>query len=109
MMREELFDFAVLVHKHGMVCNTYGCSVATPAFKDTEFEAATNLYAVSNLTVFSPEVNVGALMKAVKKTPQLILLGEPLLTIIFKPVFIRGNFGPTCVNPTATLNLFSDG
>lgn len=71
---EDAFEAAVRLKKVNMHIKYYGPAILKLALEGTPYDAVRCLFRVSYRIVFSPEVDVTGLMKALKKTPQLVLL-----------------------------------
>ena len=80
---ENEFDLAVALHKEGMMLKYYGRSTIEFALNGTKFECVKHLFRSSGFLIFSPEIKVGPLLKIVKKTPQVILMGKKIDLVFF--------------------------
>lgn len=73
---EDEFDFNVNLRKSNMYLKYFGSSIFKLALNNTQFEPVLTLLRSSGMLVFSPEPNVPALLKSLRKTPQMILMGN---------------------------------
>lgn len=78
---EEQFEFEVPLRKVNMYYKRYNKKIMNLALTDSPYEASLPLYSTSFSLVFSPEVNVAAFEKIVKKFPNVILLGKQLCVL----------------------------
>lgn len=72
---DEMFKVKVAFHKENMHVKAYGKTILGKAMQGNQYEPLLPLFCSSNCIVFSEEPKIGQLLKIVKKTPQLILLG----------------------------------
>ena len=73
---EDDFDFKVNLKRNNMYGKFYGQAILRLALTDTVYAPALKLFGPPGYIVFSPDVNVTALNRAAKKTPQVTLIGE---------------------------------
>ncbi|XP_051158422.1 39S ribosomal protein L10, mitochondrial isoform X2 [Leptopilina boulardi] len=71
---EDNFNFQVRLKKHNMYTKNYGYTLMKLALTDTIYEPVLKLFLTRSALVFSPDVNVQALVQTAKKTPELTLL-----------------------------------
>lgn len=71
---DDMFNVRVAFHKENMHLRAYGKGIMEKAMLGSQYEAMLPLFNAKNCIVFSQEPKIGALLKIIKKTPQLILL-----------------------------------
>jgi large subunit ribosomal protein L10 len=78
ILQEELFKVQVDLHKHGIQIKKYGMKLLSKAIKDTNYEAIIQLnenrFFSTGFIFCSDATKVNALLKVLKKVPQLTLL-----------------------------------
>lgn len=73
---EERFELEVPLRKANMYSKRYGKKIMKLALEDLPYAASLPLYSSHFTLVFSPEINVAAFEKIIKKSPSVILLGK---------------------------------
>lgn len=71
---EDMFKLQVPLYKSNMHVKRWGKRTLEMAFENTGYKALMPLFQSQTLIVFSPEVQVGKLLKIVRKTPQIVFL-----------------------------------
>lgn len=71
---EERFNFAVALKKHNMHSKFYGKNTISMAVQDTPYQAVLTLFSSQNLIVFGQDAKVQALLKIIRKRPELVLM-----------------------------------
>lgn len=70
----DLFKFRVALHKHGIKLKMYGRGIIKAALKDSKYANLVPLITSMSQMIFSSEPKVPEVLKALRKTPQLILM-----------------------------------
>lgn len=76
MNTEQQFAARVSFHKLNMYYKQYGKKTLELAVQGTPYEILLDFYVSHNMTIFSPEPEIKKLLQALRKFPQLILLGN---------------------------------
>lgn len=76
MSSEERFELEVPLRRANMYLKQYSRKIMKLALEDSPYAATLPLFSVKFFVMFSPDINVVALEKIVKKFPQVILLGK---------------------------------
>lgn len=76
MKSEDQFELAVSLKRANMYFKCYSDKIMKLALTDSPYTATMPLYSSRFSIVFSPDMNVAALEKIIKKFPQIILLGK---------------------------------
>lgn len=71
---DDMFKVRVALHKHNIHVKIYGKAVLKQALEGTKFETVLPLFEARNCIAFSPNMEINKMLKAVRRTPQLILL-----------------------------------
>ncbi|PNF29747.1 hypothetical protein B7P43_G11200 [Cryptotermes secundus] len=71
---EDRFRTNIMLKKQNMYLKQYGKKVMRMALEDTKYEPVLTLFVSRNFMVFSPELQVGKLLKLNRRIPQLILM-----------------------------------
>lgn len=76
---EDKFNFAVALKKINMRYKICGRQTLSLALQNTPYEAVLEMYTSHNVIVFGQDENVTKLLKVVRKTPEVVLLGTSSL------------------------------
>ncbi|XP_054742271.1 39S ribosomal protein L10, mitochondrial [Anastrepha obliqua] len=72
--QDDLFEVRVKLHKQNMHLKAYGKQIVRKAVEGTRFEAILPLFESNNCIVFSPDQQVGQLLRITRRVPQMLLL-----------------------------------
>ena len=75
MKQLDVFDVQVALFRENMHYKRYGTHIVNHVIKDTRYEALAPLVSRHTSFVFSPEINITALQKIIKKSKKMFILG----------------------------------
>lgn len=89
---EDEFDFAVQLRRENMFMKFYGIKIMEAGLKGTKYENVLELWGAPGKIIFCDESKVPQLLKIMKRTPQLVLMGK----LINKYLKMRETFFVIC-------------